>query len=352
MPVWHELSSSSMMSASADEDHRAASSSDARADGGVSDAAEPLRREASSLREDLLEQGMTPQEASRLAVRASLQTALEASFSHCGRVWLCSSCLLVFGMLCLVCWSESVYNNHYTEYCDQPLAGMLRTLYVIVVVVCLQSEIIRCCLCYNAERDGPYPPCRVRLFKRASLLGTLGWPCVAAYMLFNSKNCSADLRMAVRAITIYYLVIALVVVVLPIISVSLMLCLIRRGLIRAPRSMDAAPDEFVDELPLLRYEADRFDDGPEGVYSAACPICLDGFNERRPISCTPCGETGHAFHKNCLQGWLQCARTCPLCRTDIVQAIEGWEPPPGYVLEPGAEAGSGGTQDVEPPATV
>ena len=29
---------------------------------------------------------------------------------------------------------------------------------------------------------------------------------------------------------------------------------------------------------------------------------------------TPCG---HVFHRRCLGGWMQVARSCPLCRADV-----------------------------------
>ena len=41
-----------------------------------------------------------------------------------------------------------------------------------------------------------------------------------------------------------------------------------------------------------------------------CPICMDGFDEKRGIRIT----CEHAFHKECIVEWLQGDNRCPVCR--------------------------------------
>jgi len=260
-------------------------------------------------------QGVPAQEASRRAVRASLQVALEASFSRCGFVWIYSSFALIMGLLGLMAWSWIVYQDHYRDQCDQPLALMLKIFYFMVCIYALKKEILGCCLCYDPVRD-PVEPCRVRLLMRLLYTGTLLWPVVALVMLSQIKTCSSELKTVVQVITGYYAVAALVVVALPACTISIMLCLIRRGYIREQR--DSAPENFIEQLPIVEYEPSLFDDD-SGCYATSCSICLDSFDAEQVISRTTCGEHGHAFHRTCLDGWLQFSRTCPLCRTDVTE---------------------------------
>lgn len=52
-----------------------------------------------------------------------------------------------------------------------------------------------------------------------------------------------------------------------------------------------------------------------GLCSPECTICLLAWATGDAIKVTPCG---HAFHEECLGNWLQTARTCPICRCDLV----------------------------------
>mmetsp|Transcript_38264 Transcript_38264/g.108196 ORF Transcript_38264/g.108196 Transcript_38264/m.108196 type:complete len:297 (+) Transcript_38264:41-931(+) len=286
-------------------------------------------------RDELIEQGVSPSEANRMAVRSSLQVALEASFEHWGRLWLFAVIILVLGMFAVLVWSQWIYDAHCNDVCDQPLALMLRLLYIITGIHVFNREIISRILCYNVARDGPVEPCRVAFFRRASSSAAIVWPVAGIWMLMHSPKCSAELKLAVQVIIIYYAAVALVVVILPTLVVTVMLFLIRRGILPVP-SHNPAPDGFVDTLPTVQYDPCVFnDDGPPGTYPAACPICIDDFTADKPITCTPCASTsqGHAFHTECLRGWLQRARTCPLCRTDLTKAPGSGDPEAGMELQ-------------------
>jgi len=273
--------------------------------------------------EELVEQGVSVSEARRLAVQASLRAALEASFERWGALWLCALAALVLGMLCVAVWADRVCEAHRDDRCDQPLALMLRLLSLILVVLTFQQAIIRNLLCYSMSRDGPVAPCRVVCFRRSSMLATVLWPIVGYWMLSHAHNCSTELKTAVRVITGYYMIVALVVLVVPGCFIGVMLFLIRHRLIRMPRSRHAAPDDLITKLPKLKYDPGLFNDrcGP-GCYPSECPICLDAFGPDRQITRTPCQPNNHAFHTDCLRGWLQCARTCPLCRTDLTDLAD------------------------------
>lgn len=275
------------------------------------------------LHEELVGLDGTSAEDSHQAVRESLQVALEVAFFRCGRLWIVLMMLLLLGLFSVLIWTEKVYSAHRDDACDQPLAPMLRLLYVIVAVNTLQREIIRCFLAYDMARDGPQEPRRVLFFRRASMLVTISWPVAGAWMLSQVSSCSSELQSAVRAVIMYYAAVAVVVIIAPACFITLMLCLVRRGLIRATRTGHAAPDNFIEELEDMEYDPALFQDGVSGCHPSACPICLDSFDVTRPIKRTPCTASGHAFHKECLQGWLECARTCPLCRQDLPEIVSG-----------------------------
>lgn len=132
------------------------------------------------------------------------------------------------------------------------------------------------------------------------------------------NKCDQRLINVMYGLLYYYLAVFTIGLLLPTFTITVMLCLIRRGWVRAPRSRDAAPEGLIEELPVLTFDPEIFVDGREGCYPAACSICLEDFSGDKPITKTPCDQgVKHAFHTECLKGWLQVARTCPLCRVDL-----------------------------------
>mmetsp|Transcript_101999 Transcript_101999/g.202508 ORF Transcript_101999/g.202508 Transcript_101999/m.202508 type:complete len:310 (+) Transcript_101999:86-1015(+) len=302
-------------------------------------AADPAQTR-SFMHEDLMQRGVPMREANRMAVRASLQQVVEASFSCLARVWLCVVLLLLVGMFAVLIWSQVVYAQHSSDSCDQPLALMLRIICAIVILQGLQRDIVRNCLCYDLARDGPVEPMRVRAFRILCLLSAVLWPVVACWMLLHTDKCNQDLKTAVEAIVCYYGALLVILVIAPAFFLTIVLCLVRRGWIRLPRSPAAAPEDLIERLPTLPYDAERFNDDAPSGYPTACPVCLDAFGEDRPITGTPCG---HAFHTHCLGGWLQVARSCPLCRVDLTEDQAGSGGPPSAAVAPSAD--SDGTGD-------
>jgi hypothetical protein len=47
-------------------------------------------------------------------------------------------------------------------------------------------------------------------------------------------------------------------------------------------------------------------------------ICMMEYKDGEVIVATPCE---HVFHKRCLREWFQLSRTCPVCRTDVPEAL-------------------------------
>mmetsp|Transcript_115209 Transcript_115209/g.366178 ORF Transcript_115209/g.366178 Transcript_115209/m.366178 type:complete len:310 (+) Transcript_115209:82-1011(+) len=276
----------------------------------------PAQPQRAMTREEVVTQGPR-------VVTANIEQVLELSLLRCGRTWLCLFILLICGMFCILIWSQTVYERHKADKCDQPLALMLRLLYIIIPIHAFKRELTQLVLCYDMARDGPLEPCRVKVFKALLMLVTFLWPAVAEFMVLNTGTCSEALVAAVQAIVAYYAAVVLVVVVLPACYVACMLWLVRRGLVRLPRSENASPEGFVERLPKVQFSAEVFDDsGSSGTFPMQCSVCLDDFDASKPISSTLCQPHPHAFHTECLEGWLGCSRTCPLCRTDLVEAFD------------------------------
>jgi hypothetical protein len=79
-----------------------------------------------------------------------------------------------------------------------------------------------------------------------------------------------------------------------------------------PSTMGAPPG-CVDQLRIVMLE-----DFP-AEYPMECCICMENFVGTEEIVETECN---HVFHKRCCREWLRQARTCPVCRMDIPDALE------------------------------
>jgi len=94
----------------------------------------------------------------------------------------------------------------------------------------------------------------------------------------------------------------------------LLLWLAGRGLLQ---SAGGASPNAISRMEAVEYREELFadpsvptDSRPQGE----CCICLQAYDPGKQIRRTPCG---HYMHHECLGMWLQTARTCPACRTDL-----------------------------------
>merc|ERR1712186_26886 len=77
-------------------------------------------------------------------------------------------------------------------------------------------------------------------------------------------------------------------------------------------SNQAAPKGALEEnTEVVEFDAED----PRIAENPSCSVCLDDFDDKKLIVRTK--HCDHMFHKQCLQGWLQVNRTCPLCRLDL-----------------------------------
>lgn len=83
----------------------------------------------------------------------------------------------------------------------------------------------------------------------------------------------------------------------------------------------------VEEAPFLRgappdligmFETCPPDQVVAKRYAEECAICLGTWEAADCVKVTPCG---HAYHRDCIGNWLKTARTCALCRQDLVTMV-------------------------------
>merc|ERR1712087_250274 len=169
-------------------------------------------------------------------------------------------------------------------------------------------------------------PTRVWLYNLPFLIFTFAWNCAGLHWVsIDGKDSSPDLPpcqevapglySAVRVYSSFNLAITLFMYVNMFGFVQLLRVALRRGLLR---TNNAAPSGSLD----TNTEAVSFEDVALAD-SSACSICLENFDTEHPIVKTK--SCKHLFHRQCLKGWLQVNRTCPLCRHDLGKLSSAWE---------------------------
>jgi hypothetical protein len=86
------------------------------------------------------------------------------------------------------------------------------------------------------------------------------------------------------------------------------------GVFPSMYNSNGAPADCIDRLRVISLE--RF---PE-EYPKDCCICMNDFVTGEAIVSTECH---HVFHRSCFKEWLRQAKTCPVCRTNIVESLYG-----------------------------
>ena len=234
--------------------------------------------------------------------------------------------LLLFAIL--VCWVvlTSSYVVSIDKSCDVPLKAYfwLATLQMILDV--FRSDIMRCIFRWDANSNQRIP-CRVITYNLAyltyaGLVLRLGIESVfvrsdatckaTAPELFRSSTAFVSLSIAAWSTIIlgYLLPFCFVATLLTLNGYTPSSDSQRGGAIGPvfPTPMGAPPG-CVDQLRTIRLENMTSDSPRE------CCICMEHFTATDMIVETECK---HLYHRNCLADWLRQARTCPVCRMDVV----------------------------------
>ncbi|CAN1759421.1 E3 ubiquitin-protein ligase ATL41 [Linum perenne] len=79
-----------------------------------------------------------------------------------------------------------------------------------------------------------------------------------------------------------------------------------------PRKTGLDPT-VIASLPIRAYKQQTLNDAVE------CAMCLSLLEEDEMVRCLP--NCGHRFHADCVDKWLSCHTTCPICRTEAEPTI-------------------------------
>lgn len=159
-----------------------------------------------------------------------------------------------------------------------------------------------------------------RLLDLASTVGTM----LGVWMCLQCKTCATtnpELFQYAYIYLIYQAVLQVVVLCASVCTLSIIFWLHRNGLLESgPGPASAARAGLIDEIESVPFDPSQFSSGPDELQPPECAICQEEFLVDHMVNRTPCG---HYFHKKCLGNWLDnYAKSCPLCRTDLEEALD------------------------------
>lgn len=202
---------------------------------------------------------------------------------------------------------------------DRQVMGYCRA----VVCGCLLFAFVRLLMCVKpigrrvkAARSGALGPSQ-RCAALAVLHGPLavfssGSFCLWALEIAAPSVCDDDeLHTAVFLFALWGLLVSVACCMLVVLHARLGRPSVDRG---------SAPAALVGEITTVPFDRGLFGEGGGARYHAECTICLETF---RPGSAIKVLRCGHAFHKDCLERWLQRKPTCALCRQEVAVAPAG-----------------------------
>lgn len=136
---------------------------------------------------------------------------------------------------------------------------------------------------------------------------TYGWFILGVVWLLNSTHCKTCPGLYRLSLAVIFTAVARLLMTLFVFYRSF-----------PPRFQDAqqpprprgAPQEIIDQMPLIRYSS-MLSDSSHGT---GCAVCLSEFEVKDMLRQLPCG---HNFHRPCIDKWLKRNKVCPLCLQDI-----------------------------------
>ena len=85
----------------------------------------------------------------------------------------------------------------------------------------------------------------------------------------------------------------------------------------------SSPEKYLNNIKIKEQEAELRVKMMKEKYSCTqeCAICRDNIIKTSDSTGLPC-NTLHIFHKKCIDTWLKKARTCPICREDVIELFQ------------------------------
>mmetsp|Transcript_26591 Transcript_26591/g.84359 ORF Transcript_26591/g.84359 Transcript_26591/m.84359 type:complete len:310 (-) Transcript_26591:217-1146(-) len=198
-----------------------------------------------------------------------------------------------------------VWSGDREKACDQPLKWWLLAMLLLPVVQCQA----------NSQSESRTNRVQVLVMPILIVIGTC--------LIVRCRTCSQTNPALYQFVKMYLIYQASVWVLMMFILfglVALIFWLHRHGLLETgPGPAMAANPGLIQEIETVPFDSAMFA-GQSSAEPLECCICQDEFDDSTPIKRTPCG---HMFHEDCLGTWLgKYARICPLCRSDLEDAVE------------------------------
>jgi len=76
--------------------------------------------------------------------------------------------------------------------------------------------------------------------------------------------------------------------------------------------------DVLNQLPSGTFEKLVGDSKKALTEEERCSVCLDEYEKQQ--MCTRLPKCSHVYHKECIEGWLKTANTCPVCR-EVVEGV-------------------------------
>jgi len=283
-----------------------------------------------SMEDEMLRNGYTraevmrevSQQNMRLAINSTITTGLASA--SCAMIFtLMVGCVIgpcVIFFLYIYAWF--VWLTHSKEACDQPLDDWLGAYLMYTMLMTSCKRVILHTLCWwTPELDGEQlmtsPPLRVKLLNLLIPVLPLGWMVLARVLLSKSKTCrtsNPELFVFVDWYSWVVMVLYSLWCGISVAGISLLLWAARNGYLG---QVEAASPDTIDKIETVKFDLELFanpSDPNDSRPVGECCICLEAYNDSKPIKRTRCG---HFMHRECLEPWLLAARSCPACRNDL-----------------------------------
>lgn len=249
-------------------------------------------------------------------------------------------CLATPAMVSLLVWLVISYLEYRNVDCDVPLRLWV---YVVCVIVAFNSTVnrptptgscVQRVLCrWSRDPHDPQPmPLRVRAYNLIITVFVFAWNCAGLHWISTDssngqypscREAAPTLYVSVKVYAAFNLAVTVFMYVNMFGFAQLLRVFMRRGLLHTSQ---AAPSGSLEKNTEVAKMSDA-----ALAENPTCPVCLEEFEEASVFVKTK--ACGHFFHKQCLKGWLNVNRTCPLCREDLGTGPGAPGAPPPLVVE-------------------
>mmetsp|Transcript_66900 Transcript_66900/g.116415 ORF Transcript_66900/g.116415 Transcript_66900/m.116415 type:complete len:305 (-) Transcript_66900:87-1001(-) len=197
-----------------------------------------------------------------------------------------------------------IYANYADLPCDQPLSTWLL---LILLLPLMQGA--------GTQQNGNHQRELLNFVLRIVLL------ILGIFWMSQSRTCektNPHLYNFVHAFLIFLGISWTTFGLLPLLIVPIVFFGMRNGWFDGINGADADTIKNMDTVP---FDASLFSTEPsDNLPEPECCVCSEPFGPDKEIKRTPCQ---HYFHEECLGRWLKMAKSCPLCRKDLEEAVLG-----------------------------